>query len=343
MSENRSIKTKDSVLSIKAFDHRTNLKHYIKQVSIRSRQAPEKNDQNKEHDSEVYSATETVRNAWRTVAVSSVRQVSKSQRLLRRSSSKTAPVEKGGERSFRSIQKDVSSSDKTYQKGMLKSVANEYARTSLQNRPHPLSSGFIKDVFTFGENTVKKVVGHLSGPLCSAGGFITAVMLTTFFSVFSVFTNTTVVAEGIEIPEVSAQPDFTNEEAWGFKNPYTRAGYTGQCTWFAWGRFYEIYGYDPGFRGDGWKCAAQLGAAHPEKFELSNVPSAGAIFSAIGRNHVGIVISVDENEITIQEGNLDGRSNLFVEAITDWREITYPIWKFIAVNGGVVYAETKGT
>ena len=71
---------------------------------------------------------------------------------------------------------------------------------------------------------------------------------------------------------------------------------------------------------------------------LSYIPAAGAVFSTIGHNHVGIVISVDGDNITIQEGNLDGKSNPMVEAITDWHEITYPIGTFISINGGVVYA-----
>ena len=32
------------------------------------------------------------------------------------------------------------------------------------------------------------------------------------------------------------------------------------------GRFYELYGYDPGFSGDGSSCVKELVAAHPDKF-----------------------------------------------------------------------------
>lgn len=114
-------------------------------------------------------------------------------------------------------------------------------------------------------------------------------------------------------------PNFDNLQAWGSNNPYSRAGLYGECTWFAWGRFYEIYGYNPGFTGDGWDCVRQLVAAHPDKFEVSDTPVVGAIFSGVGVNHVGIVVGWDGTNITIQEGNLDGKTNTFIEAKKDWQ------------------------
>lgn len=114
-------------------------------------------------------------------------------------------------------------------------------------------------------------------------------------------------------------PNFNNLEAWVTKNPYAQAGLYGQCTWFAWGRFYELYGYDPGFSGDGSSCVKELVAAHPDKFERSSSPKAGAVFSAIGHNHVWIVIAVKDNTITVQKGNLDGITNTFQDAKKDWQ------------------------
>ena len=67
-------------------------------------------------------------------------------------------------------------------------------------------------------------------------------------------------------------PNFNNLEAWVTKNPYAQASLYGQCTWFAWGRFYELYRYDPSFRGNGWDCVDQLLATHPDKFERSTTP-----------------------------------------------------------------------
>ena len=136
-------------------------------------------------------------------------------------------------------------------------------------------------------------------------------------------------------------PNFNNMEAWVIKNPYARAGLYGQCTWFAWGRFYELYGYDPGFTGNGWDCVDQLVRAHPDKFERSSTPKAGAVFSGIGQNHVGIVLSYDGTNITIQDGNYDGKTNTFEDAKSDWKTVTYTLDEYRIRLGGVVFANPK--
>ena len=133
-------------------------------------------------------------------------------------------------------------------------------------------------------------------------------------------------------------PNFNNMEAWITKNPYARVGLYGQCTWFAWGRFYELYGYDPGFTGNGWDCVDQLIAAHPDLFERSLSPKPGSVFSGIGVNHVGIVIAVDGDYVTIQEGNLDGKTNTFQDAKTDWHTVTYTLNQLRSYYRGVVFA-----
>ena len=136
-------------------------------------------------------------------------------------------------------------------------------------------------------------------------------------------------------------PNFDNLQAWGSNNPYSKAGLYGECTWFAWGRFYEIYGYDPGFTGDGWNCVEQLVAAHPDKFEISDTPVVGAIFSGVGVNHVGIIVGWDGINITIQEGNLDSKTNCFAEAKKDWQTKVYTLEALSAAYGGVVFAVHK--
>ena len=136
-------------------------------------------------------------------------------------------------------------------------------------------------------------------------------------------------------------PNFNNMEAWITKNPYAKAGLYGQCTWFAWGRFYELYGYDPGFSGNGWDCVDELLKAHPDKFERSSMPKAGAVFSGIGKNHVGIVLKVDGNNITIQDGNYDGITNTFEDAKKDWQTNTYTLDYYRSRMGGIVFANPK--
>ena len=118
-------------------------------------------------------------------------------------------------------------------------------------------------------------------------------------------------------------PNFNNMEAWITKNSYAKTGLYGQCTWFAWGRFYELYGYDPGFTGNGWDCVDQLLAIHSDKFERSTIPESGSVFSGIGRSHVGIVINWNGTTLTIQDGNYDGVTNTFEDAKADWKNVNY--------------------
>lgn len=127
-------------------------------------------------------------------------------------------------------------------------------------------------------------------------------------------------------------------------NPYDANGLWGQCTWFAWGRFYELYGYDPGFRGSGKDCAQQLYDAHSDEFELSeDEPKAGAVFSCGGggnaqsyeHGHVGVVIYYDGNTIITDEGNVSG---------SDWKRITYTVESFHqAYPNDLVFANPKSS
>ena len=146
------------------------------------------------------------------------------------------------------------------------------------------------------------------------------------------------------IKDSYSNPDFSNLDAWVYKNPYAQAGYTGQCTWFSWGKFYETYGYSPGFTGDGCNCVDQLIRAHGDKFYKSDTPVAGSVFSVLARSghphgHTGMIIAVNGDTITVQDGNYNGTSDSFAVAQRDWG--TYQInlneWKSRYSNG-VVFA-----
>ena len=141
-------------------------------------------------------------------------------------------------------------------------------------------------------------------------------------------------------------PNFNDEAAWAMSSSaYNTPELWGQCTWFAWGRFYEIYGFDPGFTGNGNQCVDQLVATHGDLFEKSRLPRAGAVFSSdYAHNHVGIVLAVDKKTGTmlIQEGNLDSVSNPDWEVATkDWRTAIYTQEQMAAAYGNVVYANPK--
>ena len=82
-----------------------------------------------------------------------------------------------------------------------------------------------------------------------------------------------------------------------------------QCTYFAWSRFYQVYGYDSGARGNGKTNAQEIVNAHSDKFKLSDTPSAGAVFSATKGTplpqygHVGFIEAYDGTYVWISEGN----------------------------------------
>ena len=146
--------------------------------------------------------------------------------------------------------------------------------------------------------------------------------------------------------ESNMYPNFDNKDAWVTNNPYSMVGLYGQCTWFAWGRFYEIYGYSPGFTGNGNQCARQLLNAHSDKFYESKTPVPGAVFSqGLGEQygHVGIVLAVDEanDTITIQDGNYNGSTDSFAVAQSDWGTRTMSLSEFCAKRGGAIFACPK--
>lgn len=148
------------------------------------------------------------------------------------------------------------------------------------------------------------------------------------------------------INDDNKNPNFNETDAWIGKNPYAYSN-IGQCTWFAWGRFYEIYGYSPGFTTNGNGCVNQLLKAHGDKFVKSSTPIPGAVFST-GLNeqygHVGIVLDVDEenNKIVIQDGNYNGQSDTFAVAQKDWGTRTLSLSDFLSARGGPVFANPIG-
>ena len=90
--------------------------------------------------------------------------------------------------------------------------------------------------------------------------------------------------------------------------PFT--AYGGQCTSYAWYRFYQCYGYPSGAQGDGKYNAETIVNAHPDQFTLSSVPKAGSVFSGYRgystnqHGHVGFIEEVTDKYIYTSEGNM---------------------------------------
>ena len=82
-----------------------------------------------------------------------------------------------------------------------------------------------------------------------------------------------------------------------------------QCTYYAWSRFYQVYGFSSGAFGNGKDNAREIVAVHSDKFSLSSTPSGGAVFSAQANTlypqfgHVGFVEAFDGTNLWISEGN----------------------------------------
>lgn len=145
---------------------------------------------------------------------------------------------------------------------------------------------------------------------------------------------------------ITLLPNYEDSVAWKKSaSPYNTPLLWGQCTWFAWGRFYDLYGFSPGFSGNGYDCVSQLLQVHSDKFELSKTPASGAVFSSdVAHNHVGIVLDYDAEKdlLTIQEGNLDGISNSnWDEAVSDYRTLRLSSRDIRTLYGDVTYAIPK--
>lgn len=187
-----------------------------------------------------------------------------------------------------------------------------------------------KNIMQMASKTIGKSLLQLSLPMLSGIGAI---------SIAFVFIAVLGAGSSSSISPISGDPDFTNVEAWQSpNNPYAPTFY-GQCTWFAWGRFYEIYGYSPGFLGNGNECVWELLEAHPDKFFFSKTPIPGAVGSSdFDHNHVFIVVDVDGDLLTIQDGNMNGVTDNWEVAITDWRKATFTMEEYSAYFGDLVFA-----
>ena len=86
-------------------------------------------------------------------------------------------------------------------------------------------------------------------------------------------------------------------------------------------------------------CRRYLFDAYDTFWQFSPIPN--TVFSGIAKNHVGIILKVDGNNITIQDGNYDGISNTFEDAKKDWQTNTYTLDYYRSRMGGIVFANPK--
>lgn len=120
-----------------------------------------------------------------------------------------------------------------------------------------------------------------------------------------------------------------------------------QCTYYAWSRFYQVYGFSSGAFGNGKDNAREIVAVHGDKFSLSSTPSGGAVFSAQANTlypqygHVGFVEAFDGTNLWISEGNytLSNGDNGYIHVYrTTFQafKAMYPDVVFAVPNGSVL-------
>lgn len=121
----------------------------------------------------------------------------------------------------------------------------------------------------------------------------------------------------------------------------------GQCTYYAWSRFYQVYGFSSGAFGNGKDNAREIVAVHGDKFSLSSTPSGGAVFSAQANTrypefgHVGFVEAFDGTNLWISEGNYtlsngdNGYIHIYRTTLQAFKAM-YPDAVFAVPNGSVL-------
>lgn len=120
-----------------------------------------------------------------------------------------------------------------------------------------------------------------------------------------------------------------------------------QCTYYAWSRFYQVYGFSSGAFGNGKDNAREIVAVHGDKFSLSSTPSGGAVFSAQANTlypqygHVGFVEAFDGTNLWISEGNYtlsngdNGYIHIYRTTFQAFKAM-YPDAIFAVPNGSVL-------
>ena len=120
-----------------------------------------------------------------------------------------------------------------------------------------------------------------------------------------------------------------------------------QCTYYAWSRFYQVYGFSSGAFGNGKDNAREIVAVHSDKFSLSSTPSGGAVFSAQANTlypqfgHVGFVEAFDGTNLWISEGNYtlsngdNGYIHIYRTTFQAFKAM-YPDVVFAVPNGSVL-------
>ncbi len=144
---------------------------------------------------------------------------------------------------------------------------------------------------------------------------------------------------------VDGIPNFSKKELWQAPlNTYP----IGQCTWYSAGALLDLYGtkLDFNYLGNGDNWVSAITQRHPQYFVYGpkgSMPVVGSVFSATSCNHVGIVLAVDGNNITILDGNTNGATDNWEYATSgnDYQIVTYTKAQMDSIYAPIYAKPTK--
>lgn len=127
---------------------------------------------------------------------------------------------------------------------------------------------------------------------------VAAIVLT-----FCMVLGLTSITEPLDV-QAASDPDFYCGAYDSSRNPFAQSNLYGQCTWYAWGRAYEVTGKNLPCRGHAYSW---YDAARNAGWDVGSTPreNSVAVWSSGSVGHVAYVESVNGNTVEISEANIN--------------------------------------
>ncbi|MBU5463876.1 S-layer homology domain-containing protein [Anaerotignum sp. MSJ-24] len=114
-------------------------------------------------------------------------------------------------------------------------------------------------------------------------------------------------------------PAANNSYYYSSANPFYSAGFTGNCTWYAWGRAYEILGTSPNLSRHDANTWYSYNASYGY-YNYGTEPKVGAIacYFKNGNNHVAVVEEITDGVAYVSEFNQGGDHSFHYRIYNAW-------------------------
>ena len=114
-------------------------------------------------------------------------------------------------------------------------------------------------------------------------------------------------------------PAANNSYYYSSANPFYSAGFTGNCTWYAWGRAYEILGTSPSLSRHDANTWYSYNASYGY-YNYGTEPKVGAIacYFKNGNNHVAVVEEITDGVAYVSEFNQGGDHSFHYRIYNAW-------------------------